>query len=430
MTIDERFMIFQDLFDDLQASPGRNDKEIMLDYFRTEYPELQDDLNYIFETLAGKHPIGWTFKGSTNFLDTDTKFKTIRECIHACEVLSPKTAVNTSRLEEEIGYNGEVIAIIVNRELKLGIGSSQLEKNALTPMLAKKYKGELLNKNVYITEKLDGNRCIAHYDGDRWLFTSRSGKPVNVNFDMTGLPTEYIYDGETMSKKQTDLSIARSSGADFDYSTVDSQLLFNETSGLISRHGIKTGLVYNIFDIICDLPYNKRRDLLDSMITKDLSNDLRIIPVIYIGSDREILMTLLDKMVSMGGEGIMLNVCDRRYEHKRTDALLKYKQVQTIDMKVVDVEYGSGKYADMIGALCCEAVTDDGRLIVCNVGTGLSDAQREEWSIGVNSIVGSIVEIGYHELTQEKLFIGTNLYSLRFPRLLRIREDKDSTSEY
>ena len=32
---------------------------------------------------------------------------------------------------------------------------------------------------------------------------------MNVNFDMAGLPTDFIYDGEVMSQKQTAASILR-----------------------------------------------------------------------------------------------------------------------------------------------------------------------------------------------------------------------------
>lgn len=434
MTLVERLGIFRKLFYELQLTTSRLVKEQMLAYFKNVHPDLQDDLNYIFETLAGKHPIGWTFYGVMN--DNVPQYNTIRECIKACEDLSPKTAANTAALEMSFGFVGVWLMDIMNRTLRLGIGRSQLTKDDFTPMLAKKYEGQLLRTDVFVTEKLDGNRCIAHYDGEKWCFTSRSGKPLNVNFDMTGLDTAFIYDGEIMSVIQTEMSDKRyqqlmgdGTIEDFGYDTKESQLLFNQTSGLVNRHGVKSGLIYNIFDIINDDPYVDRRSTLQSL---DLShtNDVRLLPILYVGTSNDKINALLDSIVRMGGEGVMLNLYDAPYMHKRTDALLKYKQVQYVDMQVLGLQAGAGKYTGMVGALICYLLTDDGKHIWCEVGTGLSDAQRLQWAQDKNTILGKIVQIGYHELTQEKDKVGSNLYSLRFPRLIKVRYDKDETSQY
>jgi ATP-dependent DNA ligase len=132
----------------------------------------------------------------------------------------------------------------------------------------------------------------------------------------------------------------------------------------------------------------------------------------------------------MGGEGIMLNRINRGYEHRRTDALLKYKQVQFMDMRVTGWYMGTGKYADLVGGLNCVLEAADGKIITCDVGSGLSDAQRFVWACDPSRIVGKIVQIGYHELTQSEENRGTNMYSLRFPRLIKVRTDKSETSEF
>jgi DNA ligase-1 len=132
----------------------------------------------------------------------------------------------------------------------------------------------------------------------------------------------------------------------------------------------------------------------------------------------------------MGGEGIMLNLMDRNYEHKRTDALLKYKQVQTMDLEVISYYYGTGKYEGLIGGLNCKAVLEDGKCILVDVGTGITDEERMRWAMYPDKILGKIVEVAYHELTQEKKNLDTNVYSLRFPRLVRVRNDKSKPSEF
>jgi DNA ligase-1 len=435
MTLEERVQIFDCFFDLLQSTSGRLAKEQAVTVFESTYPELKEDWVYILETLNGQHPIGWTFVARANPNEMGRSFETIKDMIVYCETLGNKSQLYTGDRERGINMYGDFLAPIVNRTLRLGIGKSLLEKTNITPMLAKKYEGKPLRGDVFVTEKLDGNRCIASFNHmtDEWEFYSRSGKPMKVWFDMTGLNTDYIYDGEVMSLAQTELSHKRSLSIfdekiAQDIDTEQAQLLFNKTSGLINSKGPKTGLIYNIFDIIIDKPYVIRRVILEEHLP--VSNDVRILPVLYCGDDVTVVNNLLDKIIQMGGEGVMLNVASRLYENKRTDALLKYKQVKHIDMRVVNVYGGAGKYEGLIGGLHCYIKTDDGKEIFCDVGSGLSDEQRVRWAENPLDIIGSIVTVGYHELTQSSVEIGSKNYSLRFPRLITVRRDKDTTSEY
>jgi DNA ligase-1 len=442
MTLDERVQVFDFLFDTLQSTSGRLAKEQAVKIFEQTYPELIEDWTYILETLDGKHPIGWTFIPRFRSIETKRELMpymdgihTIKKMIRLCESAHDKTFTTTNHIEHTIGIYGDFLAPIVNRTLRLGIGKSLLEKTNITPMLAKKYEGGFLHDDFVVTEKLDGNRCVAAYNKDTlyWEFYSRSGKPMKVDFDMTGFDTDFIYDGEVMSTDQTDLSIKRYDSilndTDFAHATFDAQLMFNRTSGLINRHGTgKKGLIYNVFDIVDDNKYTNRREVLASMDARGA--DVRILPTLYIGNDVNVIKSLLGRMTQMGGEGIMLNRVDRGYEHKRSDALLKYKQVQFMDMRVVNLYGGSGKYEGLVGGITCALETSDGKKIECDVGSGLSDEQRYWWAHQPSEIIGKIVQIGYHEITQKEENIGTNCYSLRFPRLIKVRTDKNSTSEY
>ena len=439
MNLDERVQAFELFFDALQSTNSRLEKEQEVKVFINAFPELQEDWTYILETLDGKHPIGWTFRprfepGMTSCPE-QTNLHTIKDFIRLCELTPDKSFAATSRAELIIGPYGDFLAPIVNRTLRLGIGKSLLAKSDVTPMLAKKYEGGFLTGDFAVTEKLDGNRCVAAYNRElgKWEFFSRSGKPMKVNFDMSGFDTELIYDGEVMSTEQTNLSVQRYKAICDDvywmHDTRDAQLMFNHTSGLINQHGTnKKGLVYNVFDIIDGAPYYARRDVLERF--HDGSDDVRILPTLYVGGDSVKMRELLGRITQMGGEGIMLNRIGRGYEQKRSDALLKYKEVKFLDMKVTGGYGGNGKYAGLVGGLYCELKTDDGKIIRCEVGSGLSDQQRIYWAENAFNIIGKIVQVGYHELTQSEENIGTNEYSLRFPRLIKIRYDKGETSEY
>lgn len=433
MMLGERILCFGELFNALQNTNSRLEKEREVELLITAFPELKDDWMYILETLNGQHPIGWTFR--PKYTVPRCEFNTVKDLINHCLGLPRKDVLHTSMVENEIGFLGEFLAPIVNRTLRLGIGKSLLEKTDITPMLAKKYEGGFLVGDFVVTEKLDGNRCIASFNkvSNQWEFYSRSGKPMKVNFSMDGFDPGYIYDGEVMSDIQTELSVQRYSAIfndmDFAHKTFDAQLQFNRTSGLInSSNTNKKGLVYNVFDVIAPGAYHERRSILNTL--NPMAPDVRILPTLYTGHDMETVKMLLGRMTQMGGEGIMLNRIDRGYEHKRSDALLKYKQVQYMDMRVTGWYEGTGKYAGWVGGLHCTLTTADGTVINCDVGSGLSDAQRMEWAVDSSRIVGKIVQIGYHEVTQNEENIGTNVYSLRFPRLIKVRTDKTTTSEF
>lgn len=439
MNLNERVKFFDNLFELLQSTSSRNEKEFIIkNELKDKDLSVHEDWKYILEVLDNRHPIGFTFVPKPN--EPQTAYilchcNTIRDLIEPLTKLPDHTEQRITLAEFNLGDFGCFIEPIVNRTLRLGIGKSLLSKAKTTPMLAKKYEPMgILHQDMAVTEKLDGNRCIASWDGEKWQFTSRSGKPMKVNFDMTGMPTEFIYDGEVMSVEQSKLSARRTynvlrGGDEPLVSTEDAQLLFNKTSGLINRKGPKSGLIYNVFDIISDLKYIDRRDRLEWVEQERETDEVRIIPLLYIGTDVDVIDRLLDRIVQYGGEGIMLNVWNRGYEHKRSDALLKYKQVKTMDMRVTGIAYGTGKYEGQIGALKCYIRTEDGKEVICEVGTGLSDVQREQWA-RTHEIVGKIVQVGFHELTQNREYIGTNVYSLRFPRLISVRRDKDDTSEY
>lgn len=434
MLLNERIHFFQYIFDSLQETTSLNIKKQIV----SEIPEeLQDDWKYILEILNGEHKLGYTFtqKQSDEIYLATSSFmnKTIKEYFQP--LYYPAKYNDYSRefcgkSQWCVRHAANFIEPIVNRKLRLGIGQSLLDKKPTSPMLAKKYEGQKLvdDNGIFVTEKLDGNRCIASYDGIKWNFTSRNGKPMYVDFDMSMCDKNRIYDGEVMSRAQTEASIKRTTN---DLQT-DVGQMFNETSGMINRHSTNKDLVYNIFDIVdSSLKYYQRRQELDELsynCKQNNANDIRVLPVLQEGLDG--ITDRLDYITSTGGEGLMINLGSGLYQSKRTSDLLKFKQVQTMDMQVINLEYGTGKYEWCIGYLVCSITLKDGRTITCKVGTGLSDEQRERWAAYPGEILGKIVEIAYFAISQNSSTNGTNLYSLRFPRLKSIRNEKTNTSEY
>ena len=438
MTLSERVKAFNIIFYDLQETTSLNMKRAIVDQIPSE---LKEDFEFILECLAGKHVFGYKISSVGTIFGDDVRNEnnTVKDVLEF--LLEPNkqkdlSYINICRYVSQVRMWLSFFESIVDRTLKLGIGKSLLPKDGLSVMLAKKYESASKLKDdkrgYFITEKLDGNRCVAHFDGIKWVFTSRNGKPMHVDFNMSGLPKEYVYDGEILSPEQVKLSKTIHENIVHGKRIEKTNVSFNQTSGLINRHDTNKELIYNIFDIMYDgVEYIARREVLDQL--KPQSNDIRILPTLAYFANRSTIDYLagdiMNKVVTAGGEGIMINLADAKYQHKRTDGLLKFKPVYTIDMVVEDIEMGKGKYEGMVGALICKVV-QNGKTIRCNVGTGLNDLQRGLWADYPDEIINRIVEIGYFSLSQNSNELGTNNYSLRFPRFIKIRTDKTEVSLY
>jgi DNA ligase-1 len=131
----------------------------------------------------------------------------------------------------------------------------------------------------------------------------------------------------------------------------------------------------------------------------------------------DIMHRYAEAAVAEGFEGIMIKSMDAPYECKRSDFWMKWKPTITVDLKIVGFEQGTGRNENRLGAIICEG-EDNGRHICVNVGSGLSDSDRDGYWAARHDLLGHLVEIQADAVTQNQ--DGT--YSLRFPRFLRFRD--------
>ena len=152
------------------------------------------------------------------------------------------------------------------------------------------------------------------------------------------------------------------------------------------------------------------------------SNFIEIIPQIEVNLDEFLgeieYKDYNKKAIEDGFEGIMIKDPDAKYECKRSVSWLKQKPFIEVSLAVTAVEEGTGRNQGKLGALVCEGV-DDGKRIVVNVGSGLTDDQREEFWVAKDSLIGQVVEVRADAATRSQ--DSEDLWSLRFPRFLRFR---------
>jgi DNA ligase-1 len=113
-----------------------------------------------------------------------------------------------------------------------------------------------------------------------------------------------------------------------------------------------------------------------------------------------------DRVVALGGEGLMLRKPESEYEARRSPTLLKVKPQDDAEATVIAHLPGKGKFAGKLGSL--RVKTAEG--LEFSIGTGFTDAQRE-----APPAVGTLITYRYRGLTAKGL--------PRFPSFLRVRKD-------
>lgn len=120
------------------------------------------------------------------------------------------------------------------------------------------------------------------------------------------------------------------------------------------------------------------------------------------------------EMLSQGQEGTVLKNPNGMWKDGTSKDCVKYKVEAELDMKVVGVVEGTGKYKGMLGALQLESECG---LVKTDCGTGFSDKQRKE----MFDSPPKIVAIKANDLVDSKSKDG---YSLFLPVFLEERVDK------
>ena len=313
---------------------------------------------------------------------------------------------------------------ILIKDLRCGVTHKTVNKHSTMKvpvfecMLAddsKKHEKKMTGE-VYVEPKLDGVRVITicDVDKDEVKMFSRNGKELNnfpkilEQFDsmLDQMSESMVFDGEVMSD--------------------DFQTLMRE---IHRKGGAKTDdAVLNLFDCMPleyfkegSYPYalNTRKELLQSFTYGPNISVVEFVAMDLDDDDGQKQFADYNRLcIDKGFEGIMVKPITGIYECKRSALWLKVKPFIEVSLKVVDTEEGTGRNAGKLGALVVEG-TDMDKFIKTNVGSGLTDEDRETFWKAKDKLIGQIVEVRADAITQNQE--TTDEWSLRFPRFLRFR---------
>ena len=255
-------------------------------------------------------------------------------------------------------------------------------KKAPALSLANVYHDGVDVEQYWVSEKLDGVR--AYWDGA--TLYSRQGNRFQVPAWFVKEFPQTPLDGELWMGRGT----------------------FETLSGIVRRKKPNDKDWRNIRFMVFDLPadsadFDGRLRRLKTIFSAIQSPQIGLVEQFRVTDSAE-LKAALHRIVSQGGEGLMLRKADSRHKAGRTDDLLKLKLHEDAEAVVIAHLPGKGKYKGMLGSLVVE--TSDGKRF--KLGSGFSDQERRQ-----PPPIGAIVTYKHYGKTRNGI--------PRFASFLRIR---------
>lgn len=313
----------------------------------------------------------------------------------------------------------EILGKVLDKDLECRVGlkilnsvlrqKGEIEIPSYDVALGELWKGEPVwaeETRWYASRKFDGVRCsIFLKEGEEPLALSRTGKPFETLEPLLQFLRGYtgpaiMLDGE--------LALWNEKGED-------------DFKGIMSRirrkdHQIEN-VTFHLFDTVFTDgdpdPFSKRLAYMKELIKRwEMPNRMRVVRQIPV-KDEEHFQRLLSGARERGWEGIMLRK-DALYKGCRSRDLLKVKEMQDLEAKVIGIETGKmrvvreGKEIE-IDVMTKAIIEYKGNKV--GIGSGWCEWDRRQFFVRPQDIVGKIVTVQYFEETRNK----NGSYSLRFP---------------
>jgi DNA ligase-1 len=294
---------------------------------------------------------------------------------------------------------------------------------------------------IAIEYKYDGLRAEIHKKEDRiWIFTRRLEDVSHQFPDLVDMarkvlkPRECVVEGEVLA---------------IDPKTGYPQPFQNLSQRIHRKYNIKEmtekiPIQMNLFDImylegkaLFDKPFKERRKILEKNV-KPIPKKFQLAKQI-VTDDLKKAEKFYKQSLEARQEGVFLKVLDSNYVFGRhVDGWYKIKPImETLDLVIVAATWGEGKRSKWLSSyvLACRE-SDIGKFLPCGMmGTGLTEEMFQTMTETLKPLVTEekgkevkikpkiVVEVAYQEIQKSPTYEAG--YALRFPRLLRIREDRD-----
>lgn len=264
--------------------------------------------------------------------------------------------------------------------------------------------------NLLVEPKLNGIRLITKLSGSAATFFTINGNVVEMFADLAK-PLHGVM--SALVRKHGKLMVdAEVLSADGKFETISGAIHRKNYQEVGAQLHVFFAMPWGTFRIGADnQPQYARLEELEckSDFSRGFGHVHRV-PSTYITCD--VMVTeAADAWHGEGYEGAMVKQVFTPYGGRRSYDWMKLKKEETSDLRVIAIKPGRGKYEGMVGAVIVKH-----RGVEVPV-SGMTDEQRTAWWKKPSTIVGKMIEVRYQHATAKQ--------SLRHPRFVRLRPDKD-----
>ena len=249
-------------------------------------------------------------------------------------------------------------------------------KPPLPPMEAKSVEDIPTGDGWQYEPKWDGFRCVAFRNGDDIYLQSKAGQPLARYFpDVVEAlarlrPKQFVIDGELVIEVDGALS--------FD----ELQLRLHPAASRVKKLAAARPAMMIVFDLLADesgdsylpLPLRARREKLERFASKHLESSARV----RLSPATTDLAHAKQWFERVGGDldGVIAKQIDAAYASGERTAMVKVKQIRTVDCVIGGFRYGTN--SKVIGSLLLGLYDDAGLLHHVGFTSAIKAEQRKE----------------------------------------------------
>jgi DNA ligase-1 len=413
-------------------------------------------LQSLGDLLAGAGPLEakYLVKIITSDLRIGSKESLVEEAI-AAAFDAPLAAVQ--RADMLLGDAGQTLRLAAAGEL----ASARLRLfHAVAPMLASPAESALEAferlPEAVVEDKYDGIRAQAHAAGGKVRIFSRTRDDVTAAFpellpEIARFGGEVVVDGEILAWR---------SGRALPFAELQKRLGRKKPGAAIAREVPVAFVAFDVLhagELCIDRPLRERHAVLDRLFAErrpapvapsergqlalfapaeEAPVGLVLRAPVHAAGSVDGIEQLFEEARARGNEGLMFKDPASFYTPgRRGKAWLKLKrELATLDVVVVAVEYGHGKRAGVLSDYTFALRDGDTLATIGKAYTGLTDAEIAEMTAffldhtiadhghvrTVEPIV--VIEVAFNNIMRTDRHASG--FALRFPRIVRIRRDK------